>query len=292
MKIFAHISALFVMTVWGMTFVNSKVLLLHGLLPDEIFLLRFIQAYLILLCLCHKRWMADTWKDELAFVALGLSGGSVYFLAENTALVYSTSSNVSIIVGSTPILTALLVGAVYRDERLNGRQWVGTLIAFVGMALIVLNGQLLLHLNPLGDMLALVASATWAVYSLLMRRMMSRYNSVFITRKVFFYGLLTVIPVFLLTGHDPFRSDLLADPVVAFNLLFLGVIASTLCYFLWTRVLDTIGTVRATNYIYLQSFVTMLTAAFVLGERITWMAIMGVVTLIAGLVLASKQKQA
>ena len=289
-KYLGHIGALFVMAVWGATFVNSKVLLTHGLLPDEILLLRFIQAYIILAIICHRQWLAQTWRDEAVFLGLGVFGGSLYFMAENTALIYSTTSNVSILVGSTPIATALLVGAVYRDERLNARQWLGTAIAFVGMTLIVLNGQLILHLNPLGDTLALAASATWAIYSLLMRKVMARYSTLFITRKVFFYGLITILPVMIVNGHININVQLLCQPVVAANLLFLGIIASTLCYFLWNKVLDVIGTVRATNYIYLQSLITMLVAKIVLDERITLMAIIGVGVLIVGLALVQGRK--
>lgn len=279
------------MIVWGTTFVNSKVLLTNGLMPDEIFLLRFIQAYVILAAICHKKWLSDSWKDELTFIALGLTGGSLYFLAENTALIYSTSSNVSILVGSTPMLTALLVGAAYKSERLNTTQSIGSVIAFIGMALIVLNDQLVLHLNPLGDTLALCAAITWAFYSLMMRWISGRYSTIFITRKIFFYGLITILPFIYISGNMP-QWEKLSDPVIAGNLLFLGLLASTLCYLLWNKVLKMIGTVRATNYIYMQSFVTMITASIVLKERITLMAIIGVCVLILGLVLVQKKKKA
>lgn len=282
-----HIGALLVVVVWGTTFVSSKVLLASGLHPDEIFFLRFVLAYLILAMVYHKRWLSDSWRDELTFVALGLVGGSLYFLAENTALVYSTAANVSILVGASPMLTALLVGAVYRSERLSTLQAFGSVVAFVGMALIVLNGQLMLHLNPLGDALALAAAGTWAVYSLLMRWLGGRYSTMFITRKVFFYGLLTILPVLFWSGHIP-DWHRLTEPLVLGNLLFLGILASTGCYLLWNHVLKLIGIVRATNYIYLQSLIAMAAAAIVLHERITWMAILGVVVLIAGLLLVQK----
>ncbi len=284
-----HIGAVLVVAMWGTTFVTSKVLLDCGLLPDEIFFLRFAQAYVVLAVLCHRKWMADTWRDELLFLALGLLGGSLYFLAENTALFYGTSSNVSILVGSTPMLTALLLGACYRSERLNLVQVAGSVLAFIGMACIVLNGQLLLHLNPLGDALALAAALTWSVYSLLIRWVQERYATMFITRKVFFYGLLTVVPMFVLSGRMPDWHRLL-EPQVAGNLLFLGLLASAGGYLVWNYVLKLIGTVRATNYIYLESLVTMLVAAVVLHERITWVAVLGVILLIAGMVMVQRTK--
>lgn len=289
-KIIANLGALLVMMVWGATFVNSKVLLTHGLSPDEIFFLRALQAYIILGIFSHKQWMATNWKDELIFLGLGVFGGSLYFLCENTALIYSTTANVSILVGSTPLLTALLVGAIYRDERLSRIQSIGSIIAFIGMALVILNGQLILKLNPLGDALALGAAATWAVYSLLIRFVSDKYNTIFITRKVFFYGLITILPV-LLSHEHPFHTEALKEPVVIANLLFLGIMANSICYLLWNKVLTVIGTVHATNYIYLQSIVTMIVAKLVLNERITWMAILGVIILILGLGIVQKKRK-
>lgn len=289
-KFIAHAGALLVMMVWGATFVNSKILLTHGLTPDEIFFLRSLQAYIILGLLSYKQLMSKSWRDELIFIGLGVFGGSLYFLCENSALVYGSAANVSILVGSTPLLTALLIGAIYKSERLSKLQSLGSVIAFIGMVLVILNGQLYLKLNPAGDALALGASATWAVYSLLIRFVADRYNTIFITRKVFFYGLITILPVLFLSHDTPFHTEVLKQPIVIAHLLFLGIMASSICYLLWNKVLKVIGTIRATNYIYLQSIVTMATAKLVLNERITWMAILGVIILIFGLAIVQKKK--
>ena len=280
----AHLGAIFVIVVWGSTFVSSKVLLNDGLMPADIFFYRFLMAYVCLLILCPKPLFSQSWRDEFIFLGLGLMGGSLYFLTENMALLYSASSNVSILVTSCPMLTALLVGVFYRSERVNRKQLFGSLIAFVGMVMIVLNGQLILHLNPLGDMLALCAAFTWAFYSLLMKLVMTRYSTEFITRKIFFYGLLTILPYFWQVSPLNYDTTILFQPKILYNLLFLGFLASTVCYLLWNWVLKQLGAVKATNCLYLQSLVTMLVAHLVLGERITWMAIMGTFILIFGMI--------
>lgn len=280
----AHLGAIFVIVVWGSTFVSSKVLLNDGLMPADIFFYRFLMAYVCLLILCPKPLFSQSWRDEFIFLGLGLMGGSLYFLTENMALLYSASSNVSILVTSCPMLTALLVGVFYRSERVNRKQLLGSLIAFVGMVMIVLNGQLILHLNPLGDMLALCAAFTWAFYSLLMKLVMTRYSTEFITRKIFFYGLLTILPYFWQVSPLNHDTTILFQPKILYNLLFLGFLASTVCYLLWNWVLKQLGAVKATNCLYLQSLVTMLVAHLVLGERITWMAIMGTFILIFGMI--------
>ena len=282
--------ALFVVLMWGTTFVSSKVLLNSGLLPADIFFVRFVIAYLCMLCLSHKRLFANSIADELTLVGLGLMGGSIYFLVENMALLHSTASNVSILVSTTPLVTAMLLAIFYKSERLSARQIFGSVLAFVGVVLVVLNGQFILHLNPLGDALALGASFTWGFYSLFMRRIMGRYSADFITRKVFFYGLVTILPYFALV--HPLNIGLLTSGNMTIwgNLIFLGFVASTGGYLLWNWVMRKLGAVKSTNFIYLQSLVAMVAGHVILGERITFMAIAGAVILIVGMVLAVRKK--
>lgn len=280
--------ALMVVTIWGSTFVSSKVLLNSGLMPADIFFYRFVMAYFIMLSVSHKKMLADNLKDELTFLGLGLMGGSIYFLTENMALSYSTSANVSILVCTTPIITACVLAIFYKNERMKLRQIIGSIIAFLGVTLIVLNGQLILHLNPLGDVLAISAATTWAFYSLFMKRVMGRYKPEFITRKIFFYGVLTILPYFAIVQPLDTDTSLLFKPYVLGNLIFLGVIASSLAYLMWNWALKEIGTVRASNLLYTQTLVTMVLGSIVLGERITIMAISGVAVLFLGVILAVK----
>lgn len=288
-RIYGHIVAVIVVAIWGTTFVSSKVLLNSGLMPADIFLYRFVIAYLCMLIISHKRLWADNIKDELALFGMGIMGGSLYFLTENMALTYSTSSNVSILVCTTPLVTMLVVSIFYKSERMKAKQIIASFIAFAGVVLVVLNGQLVLHLNPKGDILALAASTTWALYSLLMRRVMARYSPDFITRKVFAYGLLTILLYFIFVTPLTFSIATLSQPVVLSNLLFLGFIASTAGYLMWNWVMKQLGAVHSSNYIYLQSFITMLAGSIVLNEKITLMGLCGAVVLILGMVGALKR---
>ena len=272
-----------VVAVWGETFVSSKVLLNAGLMPADIFLYRFTIAYLGMIAMSHRRMWMKSLKHELLIAICGIAGGSMYFLTENMALRYSTASNVAILVGTTPLVTAILLACCYKEERMSRRQVVGSLIALLGMILVVLNGQLVLHLNPRGDVLALCASALWGVYSLILKVVSPRYDAVFITRKVFGYGLITILPWFALVEPLAVDSALLMQPVIWGNLLWLGLVASLGCYLAWNWVLPRVGVVRSTNILYTQSAFTMAIAAIVLGERITWMAVAGVLVLIAGM---------
>ena len=275
--------------IWGETFVSTKMLLNAGLMPADIFFYRFLLAYVLTWFVSYKRLFCRNITDELTTFALGVLGGSLYFLTENMALVYSTASNVAILLSSCPLLTALLLSIFYKSERLSKKQIFGSLLAFLGMVMVVLNGQLILHLNPRGDALAIGAAVCWAFYSLLMKRVMHKYSSWFISRKVFFYGLLTILPYYALVS--PLNTDvsILTRPVVYGNLLYLGAVASMFCYIMWNWTLSKLGAVKATNYLYLQSLFTMVFASLILHERITWMAIAGAAILILGMIRAERK---
>lgn len=287
---FVYVTALVIIVIWGCTFVQTKVLINAGLRPDEIFLFRFVVAYLLILPLSGKRLFMDKWHDEMLALSLGVTGGSLYFLTENYALAYGYCSNVALIVCLTPLVTALIVGSLYPDERLGKGGLVGSVVALAGMALVVFNGNFILELSPLGDMLALGACLCWALYSLAIRRLQGKYSNILITRKVFGYGLLTILP-WLLTGGVNFDIMLSGGAEVWGNLLFLGCVASLLCYLGWNWCLERIGTVSATNMLYLNPVVAILSSAIVLDERVTWVAVAGASLILLGLFIIDRNKK-
>ena len=289
-----HLVAFVTVAIWGSTFVFTKLLLQNGLSPAQIFTLRFIIAYVLLLAFAltkHRfRLFCDNWRDELLMVVLGITGGSVYFLAENAAMLFTTATNTSLIVCSCPLFAMLLFAIVYRhSERVSRLQTLGSIIACLGMAVVVLNGHFVLHLSPLGDMLAFAACICWAVYSLLMKPATERYSSLFITRKVFFYGLLTIIPYYFFVPGFP-SMDVLLRPEVLWNLLFLGVVASMICYVLWNWVIGKLGAVLATNWVYFNPITTIIFAWWLLHEQITVWFLLGTVLILTGMYLADRKK--
>jgi len=292
-RLWYHAVAFLVVAVWGSTFVFTKLLLLGGLSAAQIFTLRFIVAYILLLgfSLTRKPFhlMTSSVKDELLMVALGVTGGSLYFLTENSAMVYTTTTNTSLIVCLCPLFAALLISIFYRTERLHGVQIVGTLMAAIGVVIVVLNGHFVLHLSPLGDSLAFAACLCWAFYSLLMIPAGKRYDSVFITRKVFFYGLLSIIPWFYFF-HEPLPLSVVMRPDILANLLFLGCVASMLCFLAWNWVIKKLGAVVVTNYVYFNPVVTVLFAWVILSEHITVFFLIGTLLILNGMYLCNKKR--
>lgn len=285
-----YLAAIAIVVVWGCTFVQTKVLMNFGLRPDEIFFLRFVVAYLIMIPFAGKRLFMESLKDELTALSLGVTGGSLYFLTENYALAYGYCSNVALIVCLTPLVTAVIVGLFFPDERIGKRGMLGSAVALAGMALVVFNGNFILKLSPLGDVLALSACLCWALYSLAIKRLQGRYGNMLITRKVFGYGLLTILPLLCAEGLN--TDVLLHGGVVVWgNLLFLSCVASMFCFLGWNWCLERLGTVRATNLLYLNPIVAITSSTIVLGERVTWLAMLGAVLILSGLLYIDRNRR-
>jgi len=271
-------------------------LLLAGLTPAQIFTLRFIIAYVLLLgySLFTHRFLlfSSSWRDELLMFALGVTGGSLYFLTENSAMNYTTTTNTSLIVSLSPLIATFLISLFYQSQRLNRVQSAGSLMAALGVVIVVLNGRFVLHLSPIGDSLAFSAALCWGFYSLLMIPANLRYDTLFITRKVFVYGLLSMIPYYLWKPEETviFTASVLSvlDLPVLLNLLFLGCVASMLCFLAWNWVLKKLGAVIATNYVYFNPVTTILFAWAVLSEQITVYFLLGTVLILLGMILVDK----
>lgn len=283
-KIICYGVAVAVIFVWSITFVCTKVLL-RSLSPEEIVFYRYLLAYAALLIAYPRFHRSGGWREELLFLGAGVFGGTLYFITENYALKYSMASNVGLLVATSPMLTAVAARWLTSNARFSRGLVLGFAVAFAGAFLVIFNGHFILKLSPLGDTLALMAAASWALYSILVQKIGTRYNGAYITRKVFFYTLLTMTPV-LAFGDFRWTLAPLLDWPIMLNLLFLGVVASSVCFLMWSKVIWRLGAVTVNNFIYLVPLITMLAAAVVLGEKITPVALTGGLLILVGVYMA------
>ena len=285
-----HVAAFAMILVWGISFLNTRVLLDAGLTPTEIFVARFTIAYLSLLVVCRFKVRFTGWRDELLFVVCGVAGGSAYFIAENTALEYTLISDVAVLVSTAPLTTALIGAIFYRDERITWMTCLGMVIAFIGSVMLAMKNGLVWGDSIVGDLLALLAAFVWAFYSMALKRLNKTYTTLFITRKLFFYGILLALP-FLAAQDTPIDWQVMKQPEVWGNLLYLGLICSMAAYFIWGITVKRIGAVRASNYFYLSPIISMISAAIWFGERTNAVAYIGCVLILAGVIMAEKFKR-
>ena len=287
-KIMGHFYAIFTILVWGSCFVLTKEML-TTYTAIQIIPLRMALAYVTLWVLRPKTLKLPR-KDELMFILIGVTGGSLYFFLQNTALSYTYAANVSILVALAPILTVILAQLFSRSgERLGKYVYIGAVIAIVGVVLVVLNGQLTFHLNPLGDFIALGAAFMWALYSILIKKYTEQYDNFLVTRRVMLWAFLTSVPLMLVTDGMPDLRPLFTAPRILLSWLFLGVFGNAVCFAIWNVAFKRLGVVITNNYLYASPFVTLAAGYLILHEEITLMSIIGAVLITAGVVVALKK---
>ena len=283
-----HLAALMTILIWGTTFISTKVLL-KTFTPIEILFFRFSIGYLaLLLAYPHTLKLTDR-KQEKYFIFAGLTGVTLYFLLENIALTYSLASNVGVIISIAPFFISIFAHLLFKNEKLTIQFIIGFIVALSGIFLINFNGSVVLKLNPLGDILAVLAALVWAAYALLTKKISEfHYNSVQSTRRIFFYGLLFMIPALWIFD---FKLGLtrLADPKQLANILFLGLLASALCFATWSFSVRAIGAIKTGVYIYLVPVVTVITSAIILKEQITPLAMLGAALTLGGLFISKRR---
>lgn len=283
-----HLLALFTVIVWGTTFIVSKVLL-RTFSSAEIILFRFSLGYAVLWLAAPRSMKVKSFQDEICFAAAGLFGITVYFFGESTALQHTLASNVAVIIAMVPFFTALVNRIVFGDERLTPRFFAGFVLAIAGVACISFGGVVELDLNPLGDLLAVAAAVAWALYSAVLKKLGGGYPVLESTRRMFFYGLLFLVPVMLFARPAMHWQDLAGTHNLA-GFIYLGLVPSALCYVTWNTAQRDIGTISTSNYIYLDPVVTVVASALILHEPITVWSFTGTVLALAGLMISQKRK--
>ena len=284
-----HLSALITILIWGTTFISTKVLL-SDFQPVEILFFRFIIGLLALFLIYPRRLQGTTLRQEFTFATAGLCGICLYYLLENIALTYTMASNVGVIISVAPFFTAILSHLfLKKEEKMGAGFFIGFAVAMVGIVLISSNGAAL-QLNPLGDVLALLAAFIWACYSILSRRISEyEYNTILTTRRIFCYGILFMIPAMFLFDFKP-GLQRFADPVHLLNLLFLGLGASALCFVTWNSAVKLLGAVKTSVYIYLVPVITVAASFLILHEPLTWATCAGTILTLGGLLLSQKNQ--
>lgn len=289
-QILGHVLACGTQVMWGATFVSTKVLLEYYK-PVEVLFMRVVLAFFAMLLFWPHHMKLKNLKQEITVAGAGLFGIVLYFMLENTALTMTYASNVGIIVACAPFFVAVMVGLFFKNEKAGLFFYIGFVIAMAGIILISLNGQKSLNLNPAGDGLAFLAMIAWGVYSALVKKIGEwDYPVIAVTRRMYFYGALFLIPV-LIFQDASLDLRLLRNGQVFGNLLFLGLGASAMGFLIWNLSTKWIGAVKTSVYIYVSPVVTVVLSVLILHEKITAASIAGSALIFVGLIISQKKHQ-
>ncbi len=286
-----HLMALFVATVWGTAFIAVKVLLAE-FHPIEVMLFRFAIAWAALFLFSPKPLVPKGLREELPFLAAGITGLTLYFILQNYALKFSYASTVGIIISAAPMFTALLLWLCRRAPRPGKAFFVGFVLSMAGITLISVAQGEALDMDFIGCGLTLGAALCWGAYGVCIELTeASGYTSLQVTRKVFFWGLLFSLPFIWLNRLD-LSLDRFAKPEMLFCILYLGLGASALCFAAWNKAVVLIGSVATNVYIYLMPVITLVASALILREPVTLFSVGAIGLIVLGLWLSQRKTEA
>ena len=284
-----HLAALITISIWATTYISTKILL-EAFRPIELLVFRFIMGYFVLLLVCPKKLKTKSAKQEITFMAAGFCGICLYYLLENIALTYTMASNVGVIISIAPFFTAVLAYFfVKREGKMTPYFVLGFFVAMMGIGFISFNGATM-EINPIGDVLAVLAAIVWALYSLLTRKIAEfGYSIILSTRRTFFYGILFMLPTLFWTDFT-LGFERFTNMTYLLNLIYLGVGASALCFVTWNFAVKELGAVKTSVYIYLVPVITVITSCLILNEKLTVLSVIGTILTMTGLFLSEYKK--
>jgi len=272
--------------LWGFSFIGTKVLL-NYLDPATIGFLRFFIATILLFAICRKK--ADYTRKELQYVMIaGFLGITSFYMFENVALTYTTATNASLIGATVPVFFLLTVDTLKRTFS-RPIKYLGAVIAFAGVGLLILNGKFNLALNPLGDLLMFGSVFSWVFYTTIIDKLRSK-DMLILSRDVTLFGTIFLFPFALYEARN-MRIDIVSqsDLLIAIvALIYLAIFASALAFLLWNKAIDLAGSSTTTNGLYLIPPITILGDSIILGNIPNLYVLVGAVLVLAGVYLSER----
>ena len=289
-KLFPYLEAGFAATVWGASFIATKIAL-ADISPITIVWIRFAMGVIVLgLAVVMRKQFTFINKNEWGYFALlGFLGITLHQWLQSNGLKTSEAGTTAWIVATTPVFMALL-GWLILKEKLNGIKIFGIVLAFVGVLLVVSDGNLaslsIGKFGAPGDVLILISSMNWAVFSTLSRRGLKEYSASLMIFYVMLFGWIFSTILFIGGGNY------VEIPRLSWNgwlgVIFLGILCSGLAYIAWYDALQALSTAGTGVFLYIEPLIAVVVAFFILGEAITAAALLGGGVILLGVWLVNK----
>jgi drug/metabolite transporter (DMT)-like permease len=280
-KKLAHTLALFLMLVWGISYLSIKVVVAE-INPVLSAFYRFLIASIILYIVLKRKYPQERLLKEDRFkMALGgFFGVSLYFFFENYSVLYTSASNVAILISSIPVFTLIAQRIIFK-EKLTMWKVVGAAMSAIGIIVIIASKERisLFSKGTIGDIMALASALCWVIYNIVTSKFKGSYKSITITTYQGIWGCLFLTPSLF------FSKISIPSVKTSLNLLFLAVFCSCIAYVIYVYCLEQLGATVITTYINLQPIVSLASAYVILNESITVWQIAGSIIIIAGVFL-------
>jgi drug/metabolite transporter (DMT)-like permease len=270
--------------IWAFNVTVTRYVLTHGFQPLAYGAIRYAAAALLAVSvtLFLERSLSVGGRRSLLLIALAAG----FLLINQVSFVYalklSSATTVALIMGTTPIFTAI-VASLVGLERLTPQFWIATAVGFAGVALVALGSRGGISSGLGGVLLALALSASWGCYSVLITPLMRRYSPYRISAVVL---CVMCVPFVALSSPQIASQDYSSlSPLIWACLAFAVVGPLFLTNLLWFTAVHRVGPARATLFANVQPFVAAVFAFLILSEHLHWLEVVGGFAILAGIVL-------
>lgn len=289
-ELLAFGSALGAAFFWSFSFIWFKIAYL-GYDPITVVIFRLaISALLIsIIAFATKRFQKPSFKDFWLFVLMSFFEPFAYFIGESYGLKYISSTVAAVIVATIPLISPVVAWYFYR-ERLKWMNVIGLVFSFIGVGFVVLNGSFQFEASPLGVGLEFMAVLAAISYSIVLKNLAGRYNTLTIIAYQNVIGVVLFLPVWLIVDFNefiqrPFHFE-------AFRaIVFLAVFSSTLAFVFFTQSVRTLGVNRSNTFINLIPVFVAILSYFVLKDSLGLQQIAGIIIVVTGLFLAQIRRK-
>jgi drug/metabolite transporter (DMT)-like permease len=289
-EILAFGSALGAAFFWSFSFIWFKVAYL-GYNPITVVIFRLTIAALLITIIAAflKRLQKPSKEDFWLFVLMSFFEPFIYFLGESYGLKYVSSTVAAVIVATIPLISPVFAWYFFR-ERLKWMNVAGLAFSFFGVGLVVLNGSFQFDASPLGVGLEFIAVFAAIAYSIVLRKLVFKYNTMSIIAYQNIIGIVFFLPVWLIVDFNDFISRPF-HPEAFRAIVFLAVFASTLAFVFFTKSIRQIGVNRSNTFINLIPVFVAILSYFILKETLGTQQIVGILIVVVGLFLAQIRRK-
>lgn len=284
-----YISVVLAMIFWSMTFIWFKIAN-EVFSPFSIVLIRLVISSVILItsALFIRQLQKVERGDWKWIFLLAFFEPFLYFIGESLGLTMISSTQAAVIIGTIPLLVP--VGAyLFFNEKLSLLNIAGIIVSFAGLLIVVLKRGFTFNANPTGVILLFLAVFSAIGYTLMVRKLVGKYNPYSLVTYQNILGIIFFIPLVAVFEYESLISVEVTNRALI-SLFCLAIFGSTLAFILYNYSIKNLGASKANIFTNIIPVLTAVFSFYILNEEMTFRKVTGIAVVLAGLLLSQLKK--
>lgn len=276
-------------SIWGGMYVVVKIVV-AVIPPLELVWIRYLIALVALVIIglvTRQNWRIKR-RHFGIIIAIAIIGYVISIVTQETGTMLSTAQMGAIITSTTPAFMVLFASLILK-ERLTLKKAISVSLATIGVITIVGIDDINMS-SMLGGISLIIAALTWALMSVLIKRIPSDYSQIVITTYATLIAFIVLTP-FVIPKLPQIDSNDLTNPTIWGGLIYLGVISTSIAFLLWNRGLQMLSASSGGVFFFFQPIVGTLLGWLILGETISITFWIGSILILLGVLLVIKDRQ-